>query len=74
MDEHKQWKKIEHRLSQAASRLAEAGTLLDELPNAEHIAGNFLPVCQSVERFRSLASDKVKDTKPEPKVGGGTPW
>jgi hypothetical protein len=66
MDTNKQWKKIEHRLSQALARLAEAEALMEELPNTDHITGNFVPVREGIERFRSLASDKVVETTPEP--------
>lgn len=73
MDEHKKWKKIEHRLEAAGKRLSEAEVLMKELPNASHISDNLTPVRESVERFRSLASDKVEDTKPEPKAVSD-PW
>jgi len=67
MDEHKQWKRIEHRLWHAAKRLREVEVLMDELGNVEHISGNLTPLIEGVDRFRNLAIGKVYSTpQPEP--------
>ena len=63
VDEHAQWKKIAFRLVTAAERIAEAETMLDELPNAGHIHGNLVPVRESVERFANLAVEKMEETR-----------